>query len=108
MKTSVAVTCVAVASLLGSAAVIAAEESGSSHAVAYVKDSAITVDIKAKLAAEHLTSLEDIHVDTDTDGVVWLSGTARSREAADKAESIARASSGVTRVHSDIKVRIHD
>ena len=46
------------------------------HAVVFVKDSAITTKIKTKLAADHITSLERIHVDTDKDGVVWLSGTA--------------------------------
>jgi hyperosmotically inducible protein len=76
--------------------------------VAYVKDSAITTEIKTKLAAEHLTSLGHIHVGTDADGVVWLSGSARTREAADKAVSIARDISGVTRVHSNIKVRSDD
>lgn len=104
MKTNFAITCVAVAGLLGSAVVMAAEDSDSTHAVAYVKDSAITTDIKTKLAAEHLTSLERIHVDTDKDGVVWLSGSAGTREAADKAVAIARATDGVKRVHSDVKV----
>jgi hyperosmotically inducible protein len=102
------ITCVAVGTLLGPASAMAAEQSDSAHAVAYVKDSAITTEIKTKLAAEHLTSLEHIHVGTDADGVVWLSGSARTREAADKAVSIARDTSGVTRVHSNIKVRSDD
>jgi hyperosmotically inducible protein len=79
MKTRFAITCVAAATLLGSAAAMAADESDSAHAVAYVKDSAITTEIKTKLAAEHLTSVEHIHVGTDADGVVWLSGSARTR-----------------------------
>jgi hyperosmotically inducible protein len=83
---------------------MAAEDSDTAKAVTYVKESAITTDVKTRLAAEHLTSLERIHVDTDTDGVVWLSGSASTREAADKAASIARDTAGVTRVHSDIKV----
>jgi hyperosmotically inducible protein len=78
--------------------------SAGSHTVAFVKDSAITTEIKTKLAAEHLTSLERIHVDTDKNGIVWLSGTARSKEAADKAESIARATAGVKDVHGQITV----
>lgn len=102
------ITCVAVGTLLGPASAMAAEQSDSAHAVAYVKDSAITTEIKTKLAAEHLTSVEHIHVGTDADGVVWLSGSARTREAADKAVSIARDTSGVTRVHSNIKVRSDD
>lgn len=36
--------------------------------------------IKSKLAAGHLTSAAHIHVDTDSDGMVWLRGTARSEQ----------------------------
>jgi hyperosmotically inducible protein len=71
----------------------------------FMKESAITTYIKTKLAAEHITSLERIHVDTDKDGVVWLSGTASNRRAADKAVSIARDSEHVKDVHSDITIR---
>lgn len=79
--------------------------SDTSHAVVYVKNSAVTSDIKAKLAAEHITSLQKIHVETDKDGVVWLSGTASTQMAADKAVSIARDTDRVTNVHSNIKVQ---
>ena len=51
---------------------------------------------------------ERIHVDTDTDGVVWLFGSANTQEAADKAASIARGTVGETRVHRDIKVILND
>jgi hyperosmotically inducible periplasmic protein len=76
--------------LLGSAVAWAGEDSDSdrSHPVAFVKDSAITTAIKAKLAGERMTSLARVHVDTDKDGVVWLTGSARTQEAADKAASI--------------------
>ena len=69
-----------------------------------MKDSAITTKIKTRLAADHITSLADIHVDTDKHGVVWLSGSVKTREAADEAVSIARSTAHVKRVHSDIKV----
>ena len=59
-------------------------------AATFVKDSAITTAIKTKLAGEHVASLGRIHVDTDKDGVVWLTGSARTQEAGDKAASIAR------------------
>jgi hyperosmotically inducible protein len=110
MKTRFALTCVLCSTLIGSAVALAADDSTSdtSHAVAYVKDSAITTDIKTKLAAEHITSLERIHVDTDKDGVVWLSGSASTQKAADKAVSIARETDRVTNVHSDIKVKSAD
>lgn len=108
MKTRLITSCV-LGTLLGGAVLVAAADSDTdrSHPAAFVKDSAITTAIKAKLAAEHITSLGHIHVDTDRDGVVWLTGTARSQEAADKAESIARDTEHVRKVHSDIKVR-HD
>jgi len=53
-------------------------------------------------------SSKRIHVDTDTDGVVWLSGSARTQEAIDKAESIARETEGVKDVHSHIKIKKDD
>ena len=106
MKTRFAITCVVCSTLIGSTVALAADDSTSdtSQAVAYVKDSAITTDIKTKLAAEHITSLERIHVDTDKNGVVWLSGTASTQKAADKAVSIARETDHVKDVHSDITV----
>jgi hyperosmotically inducible protein len=106
MKANFAVTCVLLSAMLGSAVALADEDATStgSHAAAYVKDSAITADIKTKLAAEHLTSLARIHVDTDTNGVVWLSGSAKSQRAVDKAVAIAHHADGVKAVHSDITV----
>ncbi|MDB6089473.1 MAG: hypothetical protein JWN85_2257, partial [Gammaproteobacteria bacterium] len=74
----------------------------------FVKDSAITTSIKTKLAAEHITSLGRIHVDTDKDGIVWLTGSARTQEAVDKAASIARNTEHVKAVHNDIKIKKDD
>jgi hyperosmotically inducible protein len=79
-----------------------------SNPTAFVKDSAITTKIKSKLAAEHITSLGHIHVDTDSNGVVWLSGTARTQEAIDKAVSMARETEGVKGVHSHIRIQKDD
>ena len=110
MKTTIATTCVLFGTLLGPAVVVVAQDSDTdrSHPVAFVADSVTTTIIKTKLAAEHLASLERIHVDTDKDGVVWLSGNASSQEAADKAVSIARATEHVRAVHSDITVKKDD
>lgn len=107
MKTRFAITTLLCVAMLGSAAAMAADAlaTDSSNAVVFVKDSAITTDIKTKLAAEHITSLERIHVDTDKHGVVWLSGTASTRKAAEKAVSIARGTEHVKDVHSDITVK---
>lgn len=79
-----------------------------SHPRAFVKDSVITTKIKTKLAADHMGTLAHIKVDTDKDGVVYLSGTAPTQEAADKAMDIARSTEGVERVRSEILVRRAD
>jgi hyperosmotically inducible protein len=107
MKTKCAITCVVFASLLGSVVALAAEDSDTdrSHPKAFVKDSAVTAKIKASLAAQHLTSVAHIHVDTDQDGVVWLSGTARSQEAIDQAVSIASQTEHVQAVRNNIKIK---
>jgi hyperosmotically inducible protein len=70
----------------------------------YVRDSVITTKVKARLAAEHLTSLARIHVDTDANGVVYLSGTAQSQDAIDTAIRLARDTEHVRDVHSDLTV----
>jgi hyperosmotically inducible protein len=77
MKSKIVLTTLALCALFASTAVIADKDSDTdrSHPGNFVKDSAITKKIKSKIAAEHITSLGRIHVDTDKDGVVWLSGT---------------------------------
>jgi hyperosmotically inducible periplasmic protein len=110
MKTKLVMICVVFGALLGSAAAIAGEDAnavGTSTTV-FVKDSAITTKIKSKLAADHLTSLGRIHVETDQNGVVWLTGTARSKEAIDKAVSIARGTEHVKSVHNELTVKLDD
>jgi hyperosmotically inducible periplasmic protein len=98
----------ATGSLLGSIAVAQDSDSDRAHAKSFVKDSAITTKIKSKLAAEHLTSVGRIHVDTDKDGVVWLSGSARSQAAIDKAVDIARGTEGVRNVKNDLVIKKDD
>jgi hyperosmotically inducible protein len=109
MKTKLAMTCLVVATLLGPAVALAGDpDTDRSNPEAFVKDSAITAEIKTKLAAEHITSLGRISVDTDQNGVVYMSGSARTQEAIDKAESIARHTEGVKSVHSTLKVQKDD
>ena len=109
MKTKFVIACLICGMLVGSAIAMAQDsDADRSHPKAFVKDSAITMKIKSKLAAEHITSLGRIHVDTDTDGVVWLTGSARTQEAIDKAVSIARETEGVKDVHSHIKIKKDD
>jgi|ERR1700730_4971057 hyperosmotically inducible protein len=110
MKFPLASSIVAFSMLMGPVVSLAGQDSDAdrSHPGAFVKDSAITTKIKAKLAEEHLTSLGRIHVDTDKNGVVWLTGTARSQEAIEKAVSIARDTEHVKSVHNDLTVRLDD
>jgi hyperosmotically inducible protein len=81
-----------------------ADESGSADHH-YVKDSVITTKVKSKLAAKHLTSLTRIKVDTDANGVVWLSGKAPTQDAVDMAGMIAKDTDGVQSVHNDVAVQ---
>jgi hyperosmotically inducible protein len=76
----------------------------SSTAGNYVKDSVITTKVKSKLAEKHLSTLTKINVDTDDQGVVWLSGTAPTKDASDLATMIAKDTDGVTDVHNHIVV----
>src|SRR5450755_3080119 len=109
MKTKLVMTCLVCGILLGPAVTLAQDsDADRSHPKAFVKDSVITTKIKAKLAAEHITSLGRIHVDTDEAGVVWLSGTARTQEAIDKAVSIASQTENVKAVRNHIKIKKDD
>lgn len=80
-------------------------DSDRSHPTAFVKDSAITTKVKAKLAAKHLRSMAQIHVDTDANGVVWLTGTARSQDEIDQAVMIARDTERVKSVKNQLTVK---
>jgi len=105
MKTKLAMTCVVFGALLGSAAAIADDANAvGTSATVFVKDSVIPTKIKTKLAADHLTSLGLIHVDTDENGIVWLTGTARSQAAIDQAVSLARETEHVKSVHNDLTI----
>ena len=81
------------------------QDADRTHPKAFVKDSAITTKIKAKLAADKLSSLAKIRVDTDANGVVYLSGTANSQDQLDKAISIARSTENVRDVKSSVKIK---
>lgn len=74
----------------------------------FVRDSLITTKVKARLAAEHVTSIARIHVDTDANGIVYLSGTAPSQDAIDTAIRLARDTEHVRDVRSDVTVREDD
>ena len=89
------------------APLVFADESGTSADTShhYVKDSVITTKVKSKLAAKHLSTLTHIKVDTDEDGVVYLSGRAPNQDAVDMAAMIAKDTEGVTSVHNGIAIQ---
>jgi len=106
MKTKFATACILIGALLAPVMSYAEDtDANRAQPKTYVKDSVITTKIKAKLAAESLASTAHIKVDTDNSGVVWLSGTAKSKADADKAESIARDTEGVKSVNNQIKIK---
>jgi hyperosmotically inducible protein len=81
-----------------------AADSDAAYPGMYVKDSAITTKVKTKLVAKGPTTLTNVEVNTDRDGVVWLSGTVPTKEARERAETIAKETSGVTGVHNNIVI----
>ena len=106
MKIKLATACFVLGTLLAPIVGFTADsDTDRSDTKTYVKDSAITTKIKAKLAEEKMNSLVNIKVDTDSNGVVWLSGTAKTQEDADKAASIARDTEGVKSVKSRIEIK---
>ena len=102
MKTIAALT-LAIAGTL-SVTTLYAADADASYPGMYVKDSAITTKVKTKLVAKEPTTLTNVQVNTDRDGVVWLSGTVPTKEARERAETIAKETSGVTGVHNNIVV----
>jgi len=106
MKFKLATTCFVVGSVLATFSAYAADsDTDRSNPTNYVKDSVITTKIKTKLAAEHIGSAKHISVDTDKNGVVWMTGTANSQAEVDKAVAIARDTEGVKSVHSKLTVQ---
>jgi hyperosmotically inducible protein len=107
MKTKLATTCLIIGTLLAPVMAYSADsDKDRSHPMTYVKDSVITTKIKAKLAADHPGSMKHIQVDTDKDGVVWLTGTANTQEEINQAIATARSTDGVKSVWSDLKVKM--
>jgi osmotically-inducible protein OsmY len=67
-------------------------------------DSGITGRIKTDFAKDKTVGALAINVDTSK-GVVRLSGTARSREEAERAVAIAKSAPGVSSVKNDIQIK---
>jgi hyperosmotically inducible protein len=107
MNNMLVLSCLSFGALLGSAGAPAADDADAvaTSTRVFVRDSTITTKVKTKLAADHLTSLARIHVETDKDGVVWLSGTAKTQQAIDEAITLAGGVEHVRSVHSDVTVK---
>ncbi len=69
-----------------------------------VSDSVITTKVKAIFAADDMVEATDIEVDTDSNGMVELSGTADTKAEADKAVALTKSVEGVTSVKDSIKI----
>ena len=74
------------------------------HPAGWITDSAITVAVTTRLAAEHFSQVTRLKVKTDKGGVVSLGGTTSSRREAARAATIARGIGGVLRVNNQIAV----
>lgn len=67
-------------------------------------DAVITTKVKAEFAKDKNVSASDIKVETDSNGLVQLSGTAKTQAEADKAVMLAKNIKGVTSVKNEIVV----
>ena len=69
-----------------------------------LSDTVITTKVKAEFARDKMVSASYIKVETDSNGLVQLSGTAKTQAEADQAVALAKNVKGVTAVKSDIVV----
>ena len=70
----------------------------------YIDDSAITAKVKTAFIGDPVVKALDVHVETFK-GVVQLSGFVNSQEQKNRAEQIARSTSGVTNVTNNISIK---
>jgi hyperosmotically inducible protein len=70
-----------------------------------ISDSVITTKIKAEMAKDKQVSALHIKVETDANGMVQLSGNAKSKAEADKAVALAKGVKGVKDVDNKIMVK---
>jgi hyperosmotically inducible periplasmic protein len=94
LQVAFAATLVMLSSVLAISNRVAAQGAG---------DAAITANVKAQLASHGETKVSDISVST-AQGVVSLSGTARSLAAKDEAQRVAAKVAGVKSVNSTLQI----
>ena len=104
MKSKLATTALLIGALTMPIMGLAAEDKDQdrSSPKAWVKDSVITTKIKAEMVKDPTVRATSIKVDTDANGVVQLSGTAKSQAEIDKAMQIAQSTKGVSTVQNKI------
>ena len=106
MRYALATSCFLIGAALAPVAAYAADgDKDRANPAIFVKDSVITTKIKTKLAADHPGSMKHIKVDTDQNGIVWMTGTANTQDEVNQAVTIARNTEGVKMVKSDLKVQ---
>ena len=69
-----------------------------------VSSAAITVQVQGELAMDPHVVAKDIRVETDSNGVVLLTGTAKTQQELDRAALIARSVRGVVSVDNRIQL----
>ncbi len=89
--------------ILGTALVTGCSHLGDKSAGATIDDAAIVTKVKAKFVADSTVKAMDIKVNA-YEGVVQLSGFANSPAEAQRAETLARETSGVKSVKNDIRL----
>lgn len=104
MKMSKLASLLVVAALAAPLAVQAADNKPAGTTKVWVKDSMVTTKVKAELAASKVSSLAKVHVETDADGYVQLTGKVATQADKDKAESVAKAVEGVKSVDNQLVV----
>ena len=104
MKLSKLASLIVIGALAAPLASQAADTKPASTAKVWVKDSVVTTKIKAQLAASKVSSLAMVHVETDADGWVQLTGKVATQVEKDRAEAIAKAVEGVKSVDNQLIV----
>lgn len=104
MKISQLASLVVVGALVAPLAAHAADNKPAGTTRTWVKDSVVTTKIKTQLAASKVSSLATVHVDTDADGYVQLTGKVANQAEKDRAEAIAKAVEGVKSVDNQLTV----
>ncbi len=104
MKMSKLASLLVVAAMAAPLAVQAAHNKPAGTTKVWVKDSMVTTKVKAELAASKVSSLAKVHVETDADGYVQLTGKVATQADKDKAESVAKAVEGVKSVDNQLVV----